>query len=133
MNIITEYHRKQIEKAQKYAKKQRERDLKDVTPREHKTLKSSLTQAYCHTALLIECLDTIFEIQQVEKHYPIMKDFLNEMVKLNSELYKIGVKTEEDERNRVDFERMIGEIAKPLPELSIKQLEILREYITNLK
>lgn len=115
------------QKQRKKAKWLEELSLKDVT-----ILKSALSQVIVTTQLQIEQVDTILEIQGVDKHYPFLKDFQNEMVKLANDLYNISVKTEEDEKNKLEFEQMINNIIATIPKLNIKKLEVLENFAINL-
>ena len=55
------------------------------------------------------------------------------MEKLNTDLYKIAVKSEKDDLNRQEFEKMMSNIIGKMPNLNMKQLEVLEEFINNLK
>jgi len=131
--ILTPYGIKMKAKEEKYKHKQKVRWISDLAPSEVVRLKSSLSQAFCGTSYLIECIDTIFEIQGVEKHYPLFEQMQNELVSLNTELYNIAIKSEEDEQNRVEFEKKIDTVLKAMPTLNIKQLDLLVEFVNNLK
>lgn len=130
---VTTYAQEMRKKEQKYKEKTKVRWIEELTPKEVSILKSSLTQAFCGTSYLIECVDNILAIQRVSKHYPLFEQMLNEIVTLNTDLYNISVHTEKDEENRVEFEKMIFEIVSTMPELNLKQLKLLQEFTTNLK
>lgn len=120
-------------KEQKYKEKQKSKWAKELSPQQVKHLKSALSQAFVITQLQIECIDTIFEIQHVEKHFPLLKDFQNEMLNLESELRQISIKDESGDANRLQIEKMIEGIVKEMPTMNIKQLQMLQEFTTNLK
>lgn len=129
----TPYAAKLKDKEQAYKTKQKAKWINELQPKEVNILKSALSQAFCGTSHLIACVDTILEIQGVERHYPLFLDIQNEMVKMNTDLYKISVKNEDDEKNRVEFEKKIDNIIKLMPELTLKQIELLDNFVTNLK
>lgn len=129
----TEYARKLKQKAERYKQKQKVKWVKELPPEEVKHLKSALSQAFVTTQLQIECIDTIFEIQGVDKHFPLLKDFQNEMLTLSSELREISIKNESDDANRLEIEKMIEGIVKEMPTMTLKQLQLLQEFTTNLK
>ena len=130
--FLTPHHSKVKEKEKKYKEKIKAKWLGDLSIREVKHLKSSLSQAFVTTQLQIECIDTIFEIQGVDRHFPLLKDYQAEMLKLESELRSISIKDESDDKNRLDFEKMIEDITSAMPKMGIKQLKLLREYSLNL-
>lgn len=65
--------------------------------------------------------------------YPFIQDFMRGMEMLNTDLYKIAVKSEKDDLNRQDLEKMMSSIIGKMPTLNLKQLELLEEFINNLK
>lgn len=120
-------------KEQKYKEKRKAKWVKELSPEEVKHLKSALSQAFVITQLQIECIDTIFEIQHVDKHFPLLKDFQNEMLTLSAELREISIKDESDDANRLQIEKMIEGIVKEMPTMNLKQLQMLQEFTNNLK
>lgn len=129
----TEYAQKIKIKAERYKQKQKAKWAKELRPEQVKHLKSALSQAFVTTQLQIECIDTIFEIQGVDKHFPLLKDFQNEMLTLSGELREISIKNESDDANRLQIEKMIEGIVKEMPTMNLKQLQLLQEFTTNLK
>ena len=129
----TPYAAKIKAKDQAYKSKQKAKWLNELQPKKVNILKSALSQAFCGTSHLIACIDTILEIQGVEKHYPLFLEMQNEMVNMNTDLYKISVKNENDEQNRVEFEKKIDNIINAMPEFTLKQIELLDNFVTNLK
>ena len=65
--------------------------------------------------------------------YPFIQDFMRGMEMLNTDLYKIAVKSEKDDLNRQEIEKMMSNIIGKMPTLNLKQLELLEEFINNLK
>ena len=65
--------------------------------------------------------------------YPFIQDFMRGMEMLNTDLYKIAVKSEKDDLNRQDLEKMMSSIIGKMPTLNLKQLKLLEEFINNLK
>ena len=130
---MTPYAQKIKAKQTAYKEKQKARWINELSPSEVVRLKSALSQAFCGTSYLIECIDTILEIQGLEKHYPLFVDVQNEIVKLNTDLYGISIKNEDDEQNRVEFEKKIDNIIKSMPDFNLKQIELLDNFVTNLK
>ena len=130
---LTPYGLKIKAKEEKYKQKQKVRWINDLTPSEMVRLKSALTQAFCGTSYLIECVDDILEIQGVKKHYPLFEQTQSELVNLNTDLYNLSIHSEKDEQNRVEFEKKIDTVLKAMPQLNIKQIDLLVEFITNLK
>lgn len=120
-------------KEKKYKEKQKAKWVKELSQEEVKHLKSALSQAFVTTQLQIECIDAIFEIQHVDKHFPLLKDFQNEMLRLSGELREISIKDESDDANRLQIEKMIEGIVKEMPTMNLKQLQMLQEFTTNLK
>ena len=55
------------------------------------------------------------------------------MEMLNTDLYKIAIKSEKDDLNRQEIEKMMSSIIGKMPTLNLKQLELLEEFINNLK
>ena len=130
---MTPYQAKIKAKEENYKIKQKAKWIDDLTPKEITHLKSAFSQAFVTTQLQIECIDDIFEIQGVEKHFPLFKDFQNEMIRLGNELRAISIKDEEDDANRLGFEKTIEKVLKTMPKLNIKQLELLGEFVGNLE
>ena len=95
-------------------------------------MRSIMSQLYCTTALQIALIDELNEMKFTLK-YPFIKDFMAGMEKLNTDLYKIAVKSEKDDLNRQEFEKMMSNIIGKMPKLNMKQLEVLEEFINNLK
>src|SRR5690606_28060804 len=126
---MTPYQAKIKAKEQKTKEKQKAKWVKDLSPNEVSHLKSALSQAFVTTQLQIECIDTIFEIQGVSKHFPLLKDFQNEMLRLESELRQISIKNEEDDANRIEFEKTIENVLKTMPKLNLHQLEELNGFL----
>lgn len=130
---ITPYQLKIKAKEENYKSKQKAKWLKELSPSEVNHLKSALSQAFVTTQLQIECIDDIFEIQGVAKHFPLFKDFQNEQIKLESELRAISIHNEEDDANRLEIEKTVEKVLKTMPKLNIKQLELLSEFVGNLE
>ena len=130
---MTPYQAKIKAKEENYKIKQKAKWIDDLTPKEITHLKSALSQAFVTTQLQIECIDDIFEIQGVEKHFPLFKDFQNEMLRLGNELRSISIKDESDDENRLKFEKIVENVLKTMPKLNIKQLELLGEFVGNLE
>ena len=130
---ITPYQAKIKTKEDNYKTKQKAKWLKELSPSEVNHLKSALSQAFVTTQLQIECTDDILEIQGVDKHYPIFRDFQNEMLRLESELRSISIHNEEDDANRLEIEKTVENVLKTMPKLNIKQLELLCEFVGNLE
>lgn len=107
--------------------------MKELSPSEVNHLKSALSQAFVTTQLQIECIDDIFEIQGVNKHFPLLENFQNEMLRLESELRAISIHNEEDDTNRLNFEKTVENVLKTMPKLNLKQLELLCEFVGNLE
>ena len=120
-----EHQRKQQLKEQKrqltLKKKKCEKKLKNLTIKDDVKLKSIMSQLYCTVALQVELLDELEEC------------FYEKFIKLNNELYSISVKTEKDDISRQEWEKMMKNIICKMPELNIKQLPLLENFIANLK
>lgn len=119
---ITPYQAKIKAKEQKSKERRKIKWMKDLSQNEYLHLKSALAQAFVTTQLQIECIDTIFEIQGVSKHFPLLKDFQDEMLVLGSELRAILIENEEDDANRLELEKAIEKTLKTIPKLNIEQL-----------
>jgi hypothetical protein len=136
MNIagmhLTNFHKKKLIKDAKYEQKQKQRAIEGLTIEEHVKVRSIMSQLYCTTALQIALIDELNEMKFTLK-YPFIKDFMAGMEKLNTDLYKIAVKSEKDDLNRQEFEKMMSNIIGKMPNLNMKQLEVLEEFINNLK
>lgn len=136
MNIagihLTNFHKKKLIKDAKYEQKQKQRAIERLTIEEHVKVRSIMSQLYCTTALQISLIDELNEMKFTLK-YPFIKDFMAGMEKLNTDLYKIAVKSEKDDLNRQEFEKMMSNIIGKMPKLNMKQLEVLEEFINNLK
>lgn len=136
MNIagmhLTNFHKKKLIKDAKYEQKQKQRAIEGLTMEEHVKVRSIMSQLYCTTALQIALIDELNEMKFTLK-YPFIKDFMAGMEKLNTDLYKIAVKSEKDDLNRQEFEKMMSNIIGKMPNLNMKQLEVLEEFINNLK
>ena len=136
MNIagmhLTNFHKKKLIKDAKYEQKQKQRAIEGHTIEEHVKVRSIMSQLYCTTALQIALIDELNEMKFTLK-YPFIKDFMAGMEKLNTDLYKIAVKSEKDDLNRQEFEKMMSNIIGKMPNLNMKQLEVLEEFINNLK
>lgn len=130
---ITPYQLKIKAKEEKYKEKQKAKWLKELSPSEVNHLKSALSQSFVTTQLQIECIDDIYEIQGVAKHFHLFKDFQNEMLRLGDELRAISIHNEEDEKNRLEIEKIIEKVLKTMPKLNLKQLELLSEFVGNLE
>lgn len=131
-NMPTAYQSKVKKKEQAYKDKQKFKWLNDLEPKEVVALKSALSQSFCATSYLIECYDTVLNIQGIEKHYPLFLEMQNYIINLNTELYDISVKTKEDEDNRLEMEKVIDGVLKTMPQLNIKQIRLLSEFAQNL-
>ena len=136
MNIagmhLTNFHKKKLIKDAKHEQKQKQRAIESLTIEEHVKVRSIMSQLYCTTALQISLIDELNEMKFTLK-YPFIKDFMAGMEKLNTDLYKIAVKSEKDDLNRQEFEKMMSNIIGKMPKLNMKQLEVLEEFINNLK
>lgn len=91
-----------------------------------------MSQLYCTVALQVELLDELEECFYLTK-MPLFQEFSEKFIKLNNELYSISVKTEEDDISRQEWEKMMKNIICKMPELNIKQLPLLENFIANLK
>ena len=129
---LTNFHKKKLIKDAKYEQKQKQRAIEGLTIEEHVKVRSIMSQLYCTTALQIALIDELNEMKFALK-YPFIKDFMAGMEKLNTDLYKIAVKSEKDDLNRQEFEKMMSNIIGKMPKLNMKQLEVLEEFINNLK
>ena len=136
MNIagihLTNFYKKKLIKDAKYEQKQKQRAIEGLTIEEHVKVRSIMSRLYCTTALQISLIDELNEMKFTLK-YPFIKDFMVGMEKLNTDLYKIAVKSEKDDLNRQEFEKMMSNIIGKMPKLNMKQLEVLEEFINNLK
>lgn len=136
MNIagihLTNFYKKKLIKDAKYEQKQKQRAIEGLTIEEHVKVRSIMSQLYCTTALQIALIDELNEMKFTLK-YPFIQDFMRGMEKLNTDLYKIAVKSEKDDLNRQEFEKMMSNIIGKMPKLNMKQLEVLEEFINNLK
>ena len=160
MNIagmhLTNFHKKKLIKDAKYEQKQKQRAIEGLTIEEHVKVRSIMSQLYCTTALQIalidglnemrftlkyycttalqlELIDELNEVAKIGMKYPFIQDFMRGMEKLNTDLYKIAVKSEKDDLNRQEFEKMMSNIIGKMPKLNMKQLEVLEEFINHLK
>jgi len=129
---LTDNHKKTLIKDAKYQQKQQRRAIESLTIEEHVKVRSIMSQLYCTTALQIALIDELNEMKFTLK-YPFIKDFMAGMEKLNTDLYKIAVKSEKDDLNRQEFEKMMSNIIGKMPKLNMKQLEVLENFINNLK
>ena len=137
MNIagmhLTDFHKKKLIKDAKYAQKQRQKAIESLSIEEHKIVRSIVAQFYCTTALQLELIDELNAISNIAMKYPFIQDFMRGMEMLNTDLYKIAVKSEKDDLNRQEIEKMMSNIIGKMPTLNLKQLELLEEFINNLK
>ena len=137
MNIagmhLTNFHKKKLIKDAKYEQKQRQKAIESLSIEEHKIVRSIVAQFYCTTALQLELIDELNAISNIAMKYPFIQDFMRGMEMLNTDLYKIAVKSEKDDLNRQDLEKMMSSIIGKMPNLNLKQLELLEEFINNLK
>ena len=137
MNIagmhLTDFHKKKLIKDAKYEQKQRQKAIESLSIEEHKIVRSIVAQFYCTTALQLELIDELNAISNIAMKYPFIQDFMRGMEMLNTDLYKIAVKSEKDDLNRQDLEKMMSNIIGKMPTLNLKQLELLEEFINNLK
>lgn len=92
-----------------------------------------MAQFYCTTALQLELIDELNAISNIAMKYPFIQDFMRGMEMLNTDLYKIAIKSEKDDLNRQEIEKMMSNIIGKMPKLNMKQLEVLEEFINNLK
>ena len=131
-----EHQRKQQLKEQKrqltLKKKKCEKKLKNLTVKDDVKLRSIMSQLYCTVALQVELLDELEECFYLSK-MPLFQEFSEKFIKLNNELYNISVKNEEDDISRQEWEKMMKNIICKMPELNIKQLPLLENFIANLK
>ena len=137
MNIagmhLTDFHKKKLIKDAKYEQKQRQKAIESLSIEEHKIVRSIVAQFYCTTALQLELIDELNAISNIAMKYPFIQDFMRGMEMLNTDLYKIAIKSEKDDLNRQEIEKMMGNIIGKMPTLNLKQLELLEEFINNLK
>lgn len=137
MNIagmhLTDFHKKKLIKDAKYEQKQRQKAIESLSIEEHKIVRSIVAQFYCTTALQLELIDELNAISNIAMKYPFIQDFMRGMEMLNTDLYKIAVKSEKDDLNRQEIEKMMSNIIGKMPKLNMKQLEVLEEFINNLK
>lgn len=129
---LTDSYKKTLIKDAKYQQKQQRRAIESLTIEEHVKVRSIMSQLYCTTALQIALIDELNEMKFALK-YPFIKDFMSGMEKLNTDLYKIAVKSEKDDLNRQEFEKKIENIISAMPQLSNRQLDVLENFIKNLK
>lgn len=137
MNIagmhLTDFHKKKLIKDAKYEQKQRKKAIESLSIEEHKIVRSIVAQFYCTTALQLELIDELNAISNITMKYPFIQDFMRGMEMLNTDLYKIAIKSEKDDLNRQEIEKMMSNIIGKMPKLNMKQLEVLEEFINNLK
>jgi hypothetical protein len=137
MNIagmhLTDFHKKKLIKDAKYEQKQRQKAIESLSIEEHKIVRSIVAQFYCTTALQLELIDELNAISNIAMKYPFIQDFMRGMEMLNTDLYKIAIKSEKDDLNRQEIEKMMSNIIGKMPKLNMKQLEVLEEFINNLK
>ena len=137
MNIagmhLTDFHKKKLIKDAKYEQKQRQKAIESLSIEEHKIVRSIVAQFYCTTALQLELIDELNAISNIAMKYPFIQYFMRGMEMLNTDLYKIAVKSEKDDLNRQEIEKMMSSIIGKMPTLNLKQLELLEEFINNLK
>lgn len=137
MNIagmhLTNFHKKKLIKDAKYEQKQRQKAIESLSIEEHKIVRSIVAQFYCTTALQLELIDELNAISNIAMKYPFIQDFMRGMEMLNTDLYKIAIKSEKDDLNRQEIEKMMSNIIGKMPKLNMKQLEVLEEFINNLK
>ena len=137
MNIagmhLTDFHKKKLIKDAKYEQKQRKKAIESLSIEEHKRVRSIVAQFYCTTALQLELIDELNAISNITMKYPFIQDFMRGMEMLNTDLYKIAIKSEKDDLNRQEIEKMMSNIIGKMPKLNMKQLEVLEEFINNLK
>lgn len=137
MNIagmhLTDFHKKKLIKDAKYEQKQRQKAIESLSIEEHKIVRSIVAQFYCTTALQLELIDELNAISNIAMKYPFIQDFMRGMEMLNTDLYKIAIKSEKDDLNRQEIEKMMSSIIGKMPTLNLKQLELLEEFINNLK
>lgn len=136
MNIagmhLTDFHKKKLIKDAKYEQKQRQKAIESLSIEEHKIVRSIVAQFYCTTALQLELIDELNEVAKIGMKYPFIQDFMRGKM-LNTDLYKIAIKSEKDDLNRQEIEKMMSSIIGKMPTLNLKQLELLEEFINNLK
>lgn len=137
MNIagmhLTNFHKKKLIKDAKYEQKQRQKAIESLSIEEHKIVRSIVAQFYCTTALQLELIDELNEVAKIGMKYPFIQDFMRGMEMLNTDLYKIAIKSEKDDLNRQEIEKMMSNIIGKMPKLNMKQLGVLEEFINNLK
>lgn len=137
MNIagmhLTDFHKKKLIKDAKYEQKQRQKAIESLSIEEYKIVRSIVAQFYCTTALQLELIDELNAISNIAMKYPFIQDFMRGMEMLNTDLYKIAIKSEKDDLNRQEIEKMMSSIIGKMPTLNLKQLELLEEFINNLK
>lgn len=137
MNIagmhLTDFHKKKLIKDAKYEQKQRQKAIESLSIEEHKIVRSIVAQFYCTTALQLELIDELNAISNIAMKYPFIQDFMRGMEMLNTDLYKIAIKSEKDDLNRQEIEKMMSNIIGKMPKLNMKQLEVLEVFINNLK
>nr|DAN48261.1 MAG TPA: hypothetical protein [Caudoviricetes sp.] len=130
---LTDFHKKKLIKDAKYEQKQRQKAIESLSIEEHKIVRSIVAQFYCTTALQLELIDELNAISNIAMKYPFIQDFMRGMEMLNTDLYKIAIKSEKDDLNRQEIEKMMSNIIGKMPKLNMKQLEVLEEFINNLK
>ena len=54
-------------------------------------------------------------------------------IDLNNDLYRLAIKSEEADLMRQEWEKKVENIIKSMPELNGKQIDLLEEFIENLK
>ena len=136
MNIssqyLTDYHKKVLKKEAKYEEKIKKRIFSQLDIKETKKLKSVMSQFFCTTTLQIELLDYMEELGLI-KGYPFLKEVRQIFIDLNNDLYRLAIKSEEADLMRQEWEKKVENIIKSMPKLNGKQIDLLEEFIKNLK
>lgn len=133
MNDMTNLQLKLKKKDQEYLKKQQERAIKSLSQQQLEELHKSALQLYCTTALQISLIDKMNTIGVVTSKYDFISKFARDIEKLNTELYKASVTTEERDNVRREEEDRMENIITSISNLSLKQIEKLENYIDNIK
>lgn len=124
--------KRQEKRQQTIMRKKIENAIKNRSIKEDIKLRSIMSQIFCTIALQIELLDELeksFYLNPVSIFYK----FKDEFIKMNNEQYKLAIKNEKDDIERQRWENMVKNIVCNMSELNVKQLELLENFIINLK
>ena len=91
-----------------------------------------MSQFYCTVALQIELVDALEEMKMLNG-YPFVEDLRKAVIFMNNSMYESAVKNEEDDLVRQVWEKKMENIISAMPQLNNKQLDVLENFINNLK